>query len=601
MPYITAREDAGLSPDQTASAADSYVPAGKQLGVDWIRPIGDGKLATVCLAGRYTYPGGTVPLEKGMVRYLNPARFQIPEDAWERAEPSSASSIPATSPPSAPQPATPIPPATQPSGALLPPELAALTHHYEGCRLEAYVDPKTKAEPITIGWGSTFHKDGSKIRLGETITQAEADELYEFICHQRFWKVLERQIPFWTEMNNKQRSALCSFAYNLGPDFYGGKHFNTITANLRDRNWAAVPGSLMMYRNPLERHVVVGLGRRRRAEGLVWIGAEPADAVRQAEREINSAEDAERWEQQLRNNPPSLAGSTAKFSPGPSPASDLQLQDVLERDLKIGVEEIPQYPSLVTQIQLRLIALQLLEPPTGGFGPKSAAALKTFQKLMKSGEENVLGKATAKLLIETSLNELPQPTLDLSGGDLPAKKMAPTANPLTVNYQSQLDNAGGSGYRECFSSSCAMLAIYWAKVKNDDEYNRIRARFGDSTSAQAQLSALRSLGLEANYRTNGNKAKLQQEIDAGRPVAVGWLHHGSASNPSGGGHWTVVIGTTPTATIHNDPNGEANLMAGGYTPNRNGASQVYSDKNWQPRWQVDGPGTGWFLTVKKPG
>ena len=125
MPYITAREDAGLSPDQTASAADSYVPAGKRLGVDWIRPSDDDALATVCLAGRYTYPGGTMPLEKGTVRYLNPARFQIPKEAWERAEPSPSSSIPATSPPSAPQPATPTPPATEPSGALLPPELGA--------------------------------------------------------------------------------------------------------------------------------------------------------------------------------------------------------------------------------------------------------------------------------------------------------------------------------------------------------------------------------------------------------------------------------------------------------------------------------------------
>jgi GH24 family phage-related lysozyme (muramidase) len=320
MPYITAREDAGLSPDQTASAADSYVPAGKRLGVDWIRPSDDDALATVCLAGRYTYPGGTMPLEKGTVRYLNPARFQIPEDAWDRAEPSPASSAPAATQPSAPQPATPIPFATEPSGALLPPELAALTHHYEGCKLEAYVDPKTKAEPITIGWGSTFYKNGSKIRLGDKITQAEADELYEFICHQRFWKVLERQIPFWTEMNNKQRSALCSFAYNLGPDFYGGNDFNTITANLRDRNWAAVPGSLMLYRDPRSPAVVVGLGRRRRAEGLVWIGVDPADAVRQAEQEIKSAEDAKHWEQQLRKNPPTLVGSTAKLSPGPSPA-----------------------------------------------------------------------------------------------------------------------------------------------------------------------------------------------------------------------------------------------------------------------------------------
>ena len=304
------------------------------------------------------------------------------------------------------------------------------------------MDPKTKAEPITIGWGSTFYKNGSKIRLGDKITQAQADELYEFICHQRFWKVQESRIPYWDEMNNKQRAAICSFAYNLGPDFYGGNDFNTITANLRDRNWAAVPGSLMLYRDPRSPAVVVGLGRRRRAEGLVWIGVDPADAVRQAEQEIKSAEDAKHWEQQLRKCPPTLLGSTAKLSPGPSPVSELRLQDVLEGDLKIGVEEIPQHPTLVTQIQKQLIALQLLDPPSGGFGPKSTAALKTFQKLMKSGEENVLGKATAKLLIETSLNELPQPTLDPSEGDLAAKTTVHAAPPSPPAGSGGLDPRG---------------------------------------------------------------------------------------------------------------------------------------------------------------
>jgi hypothetical protein len=170
------------------------------------------------------------------------------------------------------------------------------------------------------------------------------------------------------------------------------------------------------------------------------------------------------------------------------------------------------------------------------------------------------------------------------------------ANPLPVAWENQNDNASGTGYRECFSSSCAMLARFWGKVANDDAYNVIRARYGDSTDAQAQLAALRSLGLTANFATNGDRSDLEAEINAGRPVAVGWLHHGPVSAPSGGGHWTVVIGYTESAAIHNDPNGEADLAAGGYTANTNGAGQYYSWKNWLPRWEADGPGTGWLLT-----
>ena len=178
----------------------------------------------------------------------------------------------------------------------------------------------------------------------------------------------------------------------------------------------------------------------------------------------------------------------------------------------------------------------------------------------------------------------------------PAVKASPINNPLSVKWQSQLDNKSGTGYRECFSSSCAMLAMHWNKVANDDAYNAIRSQYGDSTDAQAQLLALRSMGLKANFHTDGSPASLEAEIAAGRPVAVGWLHHGPVGAPSGGGHWSVVIGYTAAAWIQNDPNGEANLAGGGYTANTKGAGVVYSRKNWNPRWMPGGTG-GWYLSV----
>lgn len=170
-------------------------------------------------------------------------------------------------------------------------------------------------------------------------------------------------------------------------------------------------------------------------------------------------------------------------------------------------------------------------------------------------------------------------------------------NPLNVRWQSQLDNKSGTGYRECFSSSCAMLAMFWGKVVGDDAYNAIRQKYGDTTDAQAQLSALRSLGLKADFHTDGNPLILQQEIDSGRPVAVGWLHKGHVSKPFGGGHWSVVIGYSDIAWIQNDPNGEAQLVSGGYTNNTKGAGVIYSRKNWNPRWMVGGTG-GWYLSCR---
>jgi hypothetical protein len=173
-----------------------------------------------------------------------------------------------------------------------------------------------------------------------------------------------------------------------------------------------------------------------------------------------------------------------------------------------------------------------------------------------------------------------------------------TSTSLLVPYFSQRDNASGQGNRECFSSSCAMVAAYYGKVKGDDEYNAIRARFGDSTSADAQVKALQSLGLKASFIIDGTEALLQNEIKGGNPVPVGWLHHGPSSAPIGGGHWSVVTGFNDQAYLHNDPFGEANVLSGSYINGTNGKGIAYSTKNWLPRWRVNGTG-GWAIIVRQ--
>lgn len=169
---------------------------------------------------------------------------------------------------------------------------------------------------------------------------------------------------------------------------------------------------------------------------------------------------------------------------------------------------------------------------------------------------------------------------------------------LKVPYEYQNDTP--TGYRECFSSSCAMVARFWrpALVPSDNAYNAIRAKYGDTTDAAAQVKALKSLGLKATFRQDGRPDDLERLLRSGRPVPVGWLHHGTPSSPSGGGHWSVVIGYDPTHFTFNDPNGEADLLEGGYvnTGPSAGRAVPYSRKNWLPRWQVNGTG-GWYLDV----
>lgn len=157
------------------------------------------------------------------------------------------------------------------------------------------------------------------------------------------------------------------------------------------------------------------------------------------------------------------------------------------------------------------------------------------------------------------------------------------------------------------SSSCAMVAMYHRRVGSDDAYNRIRAPFGDTTNPSAHLAALRSMGLRAEFVTHGTRDLLVAEITNGRPVAVGWLYHGDLlSGPSGGGHWSVIVGYTATHSVHHDPYGEADMLGGGYINANRGREIRYSWRNWLQRWEVanqggryrHSPGNGWAILVR---
>lgn len=85
-------------------------------------------------------------------------------------------------------------------------DLFWLIKRYEGCRLDAYLCP---AGVPTIGWGSTFYPDGSKVKLGDKITQQVADDLLMWYC------ITQIKLPCRVFSCN-QKAALYSLIYNIG-------------------------------------------------------------------------------------------------------------------------------------------------------------------------------------------------------------------------------------------------------------------------------------------------------------------------------------------------------------------------------------------------
>ena len=153
--------------------------------------------------------------------------------------------------------------------AKIPQQALDLIKEFEGFVAKAYYDPLTKSLPITIGYGSTRRRDGTRFMIGNTVTQSEAEDLLDYQLETEYIPTLSK-IPYWNEMNDEMRSALISFAYNLGAGFYGSSNFNTITKVLKNKEWGKVPDALYLYRNPGS-NVEAGLARRRMAEGKLWL------------------------------------------------------------------------------------------------------------------------------------------------------------------------------------------------------------------------------------------------------------------------------------------------------------------------------------------
>jgi len=174
-----------------------------------------------------------------------------------------------------------------------------------------------------------------------------------------------------------------------------------------------------------------------------------------------------------------------------------------------------------------------------------------------------------------------------------------------VPYFRQLESSSGYGERECFSAAAAMVAAFYDRASSLDLYNGMRAKIGETTSVEVQLETLRLLGLEARFSRNVTSDEIEQEITAGRPVLVGWLHQGNmlrGEPPMCGsttcGHWSVIVGMDPDYWYMHDPLGMPRIEEGGHDRSIAGDRVAVSRPAFYQRWSVDGPATGWAVFVR---
>jgi lysozyme len=130
---------------------------------------------------------------------------------------------------------------------------------FEGCKLKSY---KCPAGVWTIGYGNTFYLDGSKILMGQKITQAEADMLLLKLL-PKYEATVDRNIKVSVTQN--QYDALVSFCWNCGSSESLFRMVNIKATDEVIHKW------LCSHYIMGGGKVLAGLVRRRKAEADLFI------------------------------------------------------------------------------------------------------------------------------------------------------------------------------------------------------------------------------------------------------------------------------------------------------------------------------------------
>lgn len=136
-----------------------------------------------------------------------------------------------------------------------------LIKKWEGCRLHAYKDA---VGVWTIGWGHTGQVDGHPVGAGMSISQRKADALLlDDLTGYAAAVNSPAYVPFTKELNDNQRDALISFAYNCG--------IGSLRQLCKDRTMDKIPNHITAYVHGANGERLEGLVSRRKAEKELYL------------------------------------------------------------------------------------------------------------------------------------------------------------------------------------------------------------------------------------------------------------------------------------------------------------------------------------------
>jgi len=147
---------------------------------------------------------------------------------------------------------------------MITPEALSLIKYFEGFRSKPYL---CSAGVPTIGYGSTFYKDGTKVTLHDRPIDIDlATELLDFTISTVFLPSVIKLCPVLVNHPNRL-GAIVSFTYNLGA---GNLRNSTLRKRVNSELWEEAANELLKW-TLAGGKVSKGLKIRRNAEKVLFL------------------------------------------------------------------------------------------------------------------------------------------------------------------------------------------------------------------------------------------------------------------------------------------------------------------------------------------
>ena len=140
----------------------------------------------------------------------------------------------------------------------------------EGFRANAYRDPGSGDQPITIGYGTT-RISGKAVQLGDTISEPKATSLMKRQVQNIYGAAVKRKVK--VDLTQNEYDALVSFTYNVGVGNFGA---STLLRKLNHKDYLEAADQFLRW-DKADGQVMRGLTKRRKKERELFLKDSPGN------------------------------------------------------------------------------------------------------------------------------------------------------------------------------------------------------------------------------------------------------------------------------------------------------------------------------------